>query len=288
MGYSGRYHAASLAAVLIALAIGILIGIGLADDVVSTASQGLEDSLRSERDAANDRVEELQTEIDTERQFSDAAYPALVGARLQRQRVALIQLGEAPKDTANGAIDAIDAAGGSLASVSSISLPPDVGALIDAAGRRFASARRDPAALERLGEAIGRRLIGGSPLIESLKPDLFTSFSGSLEGVTRVVVIRQPPDDLDAAAQEQNDAFENGLLEGIDGAAEATVGVEVTSTDPTTLGPFSDLGIPTVDHLDIPAGKVAMVYALIGAEGDFGTKDAATSFLPELLRAPAP
>jgi len=29
MGYSGRYHAASLAAVFIALAIGILIGVGL-------------------------------------------------------------------------------------------------------------------------------------------------------------------------------------------------------------------------------------------------------------------
>ena len=48
MGYSGRYHAASLAAVFVALAIGILIGVGLADDVVSGASQELEDSLRND------------------------------------------------------------------------------------------------------------------------------------------------------------------------------------------------------------------------------------------------
>ena len=34
MGYSARYHAASLAAVFLALAIGILIGVGLGDNVV--------------------------------------------------------------------------------------------------------------------------------------------------------------------------------------------------------------------------------------------------------------
>ena len=47
MGYSGRYHAASLAAVFLALAIGILIGVGLGDDVVSSAAEDLEASLRS-------------------------------------------------------------------------------------------------------------------------------------------------------------------------------------------------------------------------------------------------
>ncbi len=36
MGYSARYHAASLAAVFLALAIGILIGVGLGDNVVRT------------------------------------------------------------------------------------------------------------------------------------------------------------------------------------------------------------------------------------------------------------
>ncbi len=39
----------------------------------------------------------------------------------------------------------------------------------------------------------------------------------------------------------------------------------------------------TVDDVDQAAGKVSLVYVLDGARGDFGTKDAAASLLPELL-----
>ena len=48
MGYSGRYHAASLAAVFLALAIGILIGVGLGHNVLSGAQKDLEQSLKSD------------------------------------------------------------------------------------------------------------------------------------------------------------------------------------------------------------------------------------------------
>ena len=63
MGYSGRYHAASLAAVFVALAIGILIGVGLADDVVSGASEELEDSLRGDLDEANAETDDLRSQL---------------------------------------------------------------------------------------------------------------------------------------------------------------------------------------------------------------------------------
>lgn len=290
MGYSGRYHAASLAAVFIALAIGILIGIGLADDVVSTASQELESSLRDERDAARDDVADLEGDIDRERQFSDDAYPALVDGRLARQQVAVVELGDVPATdvdvTAEEAISAIGEAGGKLASVSSVSLPPDVEPLVDAAGRRFAMAKRDPAALEDLGAAIGSQIVGGGGLIERVKPELFASFNGSLEGVSRVVLIRNPAEELSAADQAAADAFEAGLVAGIEQAARGSAGVERSSTDPPTLAIFSDLGVATIDHVDTPAGKVSLTYALAGAKGDFGTKEGATSFLPELLPEP--
>ena len=288
MGYSGRYHAASLAAVFIALAIGILIGIGLADDVVSSASQELEDSLREERDAAQDQAADLQSQLDQELQFSQDATRALIGGRLEGERVALIYLGAAPGEderaTAEDAIGAIDAAGGNLASASSISLTVDPDPLIEETGRRFAEARRDPAALRNLGRLIGTRLVGGSDLAERLKPDLFTTFNGSLEDVRRFVLISDPPDeDLGEDEQERADAFERGLLQGIARASRGTVGVERTETDPTTLGPFMDAAISTVDDIDRPAGAVALVYALTGASGDFGVKEDADSLVPQPL-----
>ena len=44
MGYSARYHVASLAAVFLALAVGILIGVGFGSDVL----KGLTDDLENE------------------------------------------------------------------------------------------------------------------------------------------------------------------------------------------------------------------------------------------------
>ena len=54
-GYSARYHAASLAAVFLALAIGILIGVGFGDDVVSGTTEDLEESLQSDVQDARQR-----------------------------------------------------------------------------------------------------------------------------------------------------------------------------------------------------------------------------------------
>lgn len=287
MGYSGRYHAASLAAVFIALAIGILIGIGLADDVVSSASEEIEDSLREERDVAQDQAADLRSELDRELQFSQDATRALIGGRLDGERVALIYIGGTPgedeRGTAESAIGAIDAAGGTLASVSSVPLPVDAEPLIEETGKRFAGARRDRAALRNLGRLLGTRIVGGSDLIERLKPDLFTTFNGSLEGVDRVVLVSVPGDDIGEDEQERADAFERGLLQGILRAARGTVGVERTETDPTTLERFMEVGISTVDDVDRPAGAVSLVYALTGASGDFGTKDAADSLTPQPL-----
>lgn len=287
MGYSGRYHAASLAAVFVALAIGILVGIGLADDVVSGASEELEDSLRSDRDEARDEVESLTAELELERAFADLAAPALVEGRLPRDGVGLFALGELPGDeTAEETERALEAAGvPELASVSAIRLPPDIQALAEAAGGPFASGR-DAASPERLGAAIGRQLIGGGPLIERIEGELFSSFSGDLSGVNRAVLVSQPPEALLADLDGDGRAFQSAMLAAIDEAADGTVGVERSTTDPTTLAVFSVAGIATVDDIDRASGQVSLVFALLGAEGDFGSKEAASSLLPDLVEPP--
>ncbi len=283
MGYSGRYHAASLAAVFVALAVGILIGIGLADDVVSGASQELEDSLRSDLDAARKRSADLEAALERERQFSSRALPALVDGRLAGQSVALIGLGGVPDEVAGDTRAALRASGAELTSVADVRLPPDAKALTAELRPRYADAREDPDAMRELGAAIGRRMAGGGGLLERRKEDLFDSFNGSLADVSRVVMIRQPPEDLDKDEQELSDAFEQGLMSGVDESGAYVAGVERVETDPTTLAPFAEQGIATVDDVDLPAGKVALVAALLGAEGQFGVKEDATTYMPDLL-----
>ncbi|MFN8112371.1 MAG: copper transporter [Solirubrobacterales bacterium] len=284
MGYSGRYHAASLAAVFIALAVGILIGIGLADDVVSSASEELEASLRSDLQAAEEKSDDLQTEVDRGDRFSSQIVPEVLAGKLVGRRVALIELGGADDQLVSDARDAIESADGELAAVAQIALPPDEQALIDDLPPRYAGLKRDSDSLTKIGEAVGRELAGGGPTIRRLSPDLFARFSGDLRGVDDLVIARVPPDDLSAGERDATETFEAGILDGAAAAPADDVGAELTTTDPSTLGPFIDAGIPTVDHLDLPAGAIGLVYALDGFAGNFGVKEEASGLLPDFGR----
>ncbi len=284
MGYSGRYHAASLAAVFIALAVGILIGIGLADDVVSSASEELESSLRTDLSAAEDKADDLQTQLDRSDRFSSLIIPEVLAGRLVGRRVALVEIGGTDEELVSDTRDAVETADGELAAVAQIALPPDEQALIDDLQPRYAKLRNDPDSLTKIGEAVGRELAGGGPTIRRLAPDLFARFSGDLRGVDDVVIARIPPEELSAGDRDDTEKFETGILAGAAAAPADDVGAELTSTDPSTLGPFIDAGIPTVDHLDLPAGAIGLVYALDGFEGNFGIKEEAASLLPDFGR----
>lgn len=284
MGYSGRYHAASLAAVFVALAIGILIGIGLADDVVSSASEELENSLRSDLDERSAEVEELEAQLEQQVRFSEQAAPALVAGRMNREQVALVALGQLPDtETAEQVEGAVEAAGAELSAVAVLDIPPDVPALRELAGERFRNSA------EALGTTIGRQLVGGGPLIDVAREGLFSRFSGELDGVDRVVLVSVPPDELQADLTGEGRAFEAALLRAVDDAARGAAGTERAETEPTSIGTFSGAGIATVDNVDQLPGQVALVFALLGAEGDFGVKEGADALLPDLIPdRPAP
>ena len=58
------------------------------------------------------------------------------------------------------------------------------------------------------------------------------------------------------------------------------VGVETSDTDPSQIPFMTRHGLPTVDDLDLVAGRTALVYVLLGADGQFGIKDTADKLLP--------
>ncbi len=283
MGYSGRYHAASLVAVFIALTVGILIGVGLADDVVSSTSQELEDSLRSNLDDAESRRDALATELNRERDFGGRIYPALVSDRLFASSVALVGFDQLSPEIAADVEEALAPTGATVDAVAVVSLPPDPDALADAAPVRLSATRPGGEGLRRLGRVAGAGLSGGSSTLDDLRSTLFSRFSGELESVDRVIFAGGIPEELEPEQQEDSEALVNGMLEGAAGTSSAVVGVERTGTDPSTLAPFSEAGIPTVDHLDLVAGQVSLVFSLLGAGGDYGVKEGADSFLPELI-----
>ncbi len=287
MGYSARYHAASLAAVFLALAVGILIGVGLGSDIVSGTAENLEQSLASDLDDARAKVDALEADLQAERDFGQAVYPAVVSDALRGDEIALIGLGGLDQGIAADVEAAVGPAGASLAEVAVVREPPDLDALASTLKGKQARAvsRGDEEELLRYAERAGRSLTRGGPGFNELRGTLLTRYSGRPAGIDAVVVVRQRPADLDPDAEVTTDVIEEGLLTGLRSQAE-TVGVERTDTDPSSIRFFADSGIATVDNIDLTAGKVALVFTLDGAAGNFGVKETADSLLPDLLPPP--
>ncbi len=288
MGYSGRYHAASLAAVFLALAIGILIGVGLGHNVLSGAQRDLEKSLKSDLADTRGRNEALQGELNEEHEFSDQIYPALVANLLSEKRIAVVALGSLPEDI-KGDIEAVvggdSPTAAKLAEVAVVREPPDLHAL--AAAARTTPWRRvahDPDALSALARRFGEGLVAGGPALTTFRDPLLSGISGRPGGIDAVIVVRDRPTDLGPGQSQASDGLEAGIVAGLErSGAVPVVGVERSDSDPSSIGFFSSAGLrATVDSIDLVSGRVALAYALGATEGNYGTKSTADRLLPAL------
>lgn len=289
MGYSARYHAASLAAVFVALAVGILIGVGFGSDLVSGTAEDLEQSLEADLGEAREQIDELEAQLDTEREFGEAVAPAVVGNRLRGREIAILALGDLDPALADDIRSAVESAGATLQEIAVVTEPPDTGAA--AAAIRNQGARNEPrgAALTRAAERAGRALVRGGDRFPELRSALFGRYSGEPGDIDGVVIVRARPDELSPRDSADTDQVEDGILEGVASVGPPgprIVGVERTDTDPSSIEFFTDRGAASVDNADELPGRVALVYTLDGAEGAFGVKETADALLPDLL-APA-
>jgi hypothetical protein len=286
MGYSSRYHAASLAAVFLALAVGILIGVGFGSDIVNGTADDLENSLHSDLDDARAQVDDLQNQLDDERDFTAALTPAVVENRLRGRRIAIVALGALDDSLSDGIRDALEPAGAKLQEIAVVREPPDPSAATAPAGGPKHGTDRI-SALARAARLAGRSLVSGSGRFADLRAALFSRYSGEPGGIDGVVVVRQRPAGLRGREAEATDAVEDGLIDGLQAARPArpatVVGAEATTTDPSSIAFFTDRDVASVDNVDQPSGKVALVYALGGAAGAFGVKETADALLPDLL-----
>jgi hypothetical protein len=283
MGYSSRYHLASLAAVFLALAVGILIGSEFGADILSGATEDLEESLTGDLDDARAEIDHVEADLDREREFSGAAFPALVDERLKGRRVVVLGLGGLSDEQRDDIRAALDPTGARVGEFAILREPPDYAALAEAAGpKRYRKLARDPEEQGAFARDVGEALARDKPLYDRVRRELLANFSGRPGKVDGIVVVRQPHPDLDADEEEATTRLEVGILEGAGAAGAKLVGVE-RSSDETSQIPFFDArGISSVDNLDQAAGRVALAHALRGAAGSFGIKETADTLVPDL------
>lgn len=268
-------------AVFLALGIGVLLGVALGEEgIVSGASRDLEKSLRGDLDGARSRNAELRRELAQRRAYEREVYPALVGGLLPDWRVGVVAMGKLPSGYISAIEDAIEPAGAQVENVSVIAAPLPLGRIAgELEDTNLRRVDRDNDDLERLGRRIGRGLVQGGELVGRLRQELFSTSRGDYSGLDGVVFVRDR-DGLKGDEKSAQDAFENGLLDGMRDTEAQVVGVEMMETDPSQVPFMSSHDVASVDDLDLPEGKTALVWAMLGEDGRFGRKTTAERLLP--------
>jgi hypothetical protein len=272
-----RYHALSLVAVFLALGIGILLGTTIGDQLVSEANRDIASSLRQDVTEARSEERAARTALGDREAFIDAAFPRIAGGRLRGRNVAIVASGDLPRDVEKAVRDAVRDAGGGVASVSELKSPPDVEELGEAVGRRFTDLRGDDERLSSLGRRLGRALAGGTQLASRLADRFPERFRGDFPRVDAIVLYRDPDEKRSDGLEE----LEQGMIRGLRATRDPLVGVEELDTDPSQIPFYNDRLRASVDAVDSPGGRIALVLALAGARGNFGYKETADEPLPE-------
>jgi hypothetical protein len=270
-----RYHALSLVAVFLALGIGIVLGTTLGDSVVSQANKDVRSSLRGDLLNALGRARKATDELTQRDRFETAVFPYIAGNKLRGRRVAIVSSGALPQEIENSARNAVKDAGGTVDSVSQIDARPDTVGLANGLGGRFKALAADPAQVQQLARRMGRAIAAGGKLPRRLQTKFPDSFKGDYRGADAVVYYRTN-DSRDTPAK----TFESSLIEGLRAARVPVVGAERSETDPSQISYYVNAGLSTVDDIDIPPGRIALVLTLSGRRGDFGFKKTAESPIP--------
>jgi hypothetical protein len=270
-----RYHALSLVAVFLALGIGIILGASLGDQVVSGANKDVRSSLRGDLIDARQAVRGAQKAVSNRDDFISASFEHIAADQLRGQRVAIVSSGKLPQNIESAARTSVTDAGGSVDSISQFDVKPDLLTIGGKLGGRYQLLGTAPEQLRELGRKLGASLVDGSKAPKKLEDAFPDSFKGDYSGADAIVYYR-----ADGNRDGQSKTFESAIIQGLRDAGVPIVGVERGDTDPSQIPYYVDAGLSTVDDTDQPAGHIALVLALAGAEGNFGFKGTADAPLP--------
>lgn len=301
-----KYHIASLVAVFLALAAGILIGSSM------VGSQSVENQIRNlktrfDRIQADDRQvrnenRDLRQQVQTLESALRLAAPAAVRARLTGKRIAILASGAQPDAGLLRDIkQLLSMAGATVTSITVVkaNLLPE-----NPASRQAIVTR---AGIDAVDPARGSRQLAGRvvrAIVQGAEPDFLRWVSQYSPGLTLDGEYSVAVDGVvwlaSAAAEEEADQLASGTsVTARVAAVLSEQGTRAVACEPATVANslmphLARYNLTTVDCVDTPVGKIALVYALAGKEGQFGVKPSSARLLPELdvepvtLLGPAP
>jgi hypothetical protein len=289
-----RYHVASLAAVFFALVIGILVGVALASHGLgNTERKRLEEDLRraeSQAGVLRTQVETLVNSGAADRAFVEGTYKSVMANRLKGKNIAVLFIGSSESTPRSAIATALaDADAGAPLRIRFLKVPVDPSVLAEKLAKKPLLANyAGPDQLKNLGHDLGQEFVAGTdtPLWNALQSVIVEEKIGPAKPpADGVVIVRS------VKAQSGPTAlFLKGLYAGLADVGVPAVGVERTSDAGSAVKAFQRAGFSTIDDIETPVGKLALVALLADPmlTGSYGTKRTAQAVLPPIAPLPAP
>jgi hypothetical protein len=288
-----RYHVASLAAVFFALVIGILVGVALASHGLgNTERKRLEEDLRraeNQADVLRTQVETLESGSAADRAFVKGTYKSVMASRLKGKKIAVLFIGSSESVRRSAIETALaDAGAGSPLRIRFVKVPIDPTLLAKRlANKPLLANYAGPDQLQNLGHDLGQEFVAGTdtPLWTALQNVLVEEKIGQEKPpADGVVIVRSVAPQTGATA-----LFLKGLYSGLADVGVPAVGVERTKEGVSAIKAFQRAGFSTVDDIETPIGKLALVALLADPllTGSYGTKKTAQTLLPPVAPLPA-
>jgi hypothetical protein len=282
-----RYHAVSLVAVFVALAIGIVVGVGLASR--GSVSNPEREGFRRQIAERDDQIASLRRTLTALAQqdssndaFVKATLSTVMAGRLRAKRVVVVFVGPVDPAVAHDVSNALTEANALPAQpLRALKVPVDPQAIDRVLATRPAFVRyAGDAALPELGRALGQQLVlgGRTPLWNALSAQLVEERAGALDrAADAVVVVRSVPAQAGPTAR-----FLRGFYAGLAVAGTPVVAAERFDASPSAAAAFSRIGVSVVDDVDTPSGRLALVELLAGGRvgGHYGLKKGADDVIP--------
>lgn len=258
-----RYHLISLISVFLALAIGILLGVAMADrGVISDQLQVEITKIRNQLGDQRGQIGKLQEQTTEDNNVSEKMSETMIANKLVGRNVALVAGPWAQDDAVRSVESAISDSGANI--TSNIRLPepdPNDATTIEITGETTTTT-------ESVYTDETRRVMEGAG--NAGTPDTVVLVGGG-----------RPPKDAPNGSKRILRDSEKAMIETWLGNGLSVVGAESSNAGRSEIQLFKDAGVSSVDNVDQPAGRAAIVViADTGADGSYGTKASASDLFP--------
>jgi len=276
-----RYHVISLVAVLLALGIGILLGTTLVERGLISEQKSQITSLKKTFGEIKDKNNQLHEELTTYEDFASQVSPYLISNALVGRSLALIDTAGANGADAETTKKAIASAGGNVP-VSIEMADPKVYSdvkVLNSLAQIFQMPADAEALRQRVYSEVANQLVTASnpAVLDALEKAGVLQMNGTLTGPLSGGIMLSSDEKADPDELAKSDV---PLIKALVAVGFPLIGVGGDKTDDKVLQTYKANGISTADHINTVPGQTAMVMALSGRGGSYGTGSSADRLIP--------